>query len=88
VAALIRKSKLLVGCDTGWKHVAVALDVPTVSIFGPVPKIEWHPPGDQRHVAFGTYPDIHDERLQKDLECIKGISPDQVFQSVRKILSI
>jgi ADP-heptose:LPS heptosyltransferase len=50
LGALLRRCRLLVGNDSGPKHVAVALGVPTVTIFGPTHPRTWHPP-DGPHTA-------------------------------------
>jgi heptosyltransferase-2 len=39
----LASAKLYVGNDTGLKHICVALDVPTYTLFGPEPPLEWHP---------------------------------------------
>lgn len=44
LGALLRRCALLVSNDSGPKHVAVALGVPTVTIFGPTNPATWHPP--------------------------------------------
>jgi heptosyltransferase-2 len=36
-------SKLYIGNDTGLKHLCVALEVTTYTLFGPEPPLEWHP---------------------------------------------
>ena len=50
LGALLERSSLLVCNDSGPKHVAVALDTPTVTIFGPTHPATWHPPRGP-HVA-------------------------------------
>ncbi len=45
LGALLRRCALLVGNDSGPKHVAVALGVPTVTVFGPTHPRTWQPPG-------------------------------------------
>ena len=50
LAALIRRSSLLVSNDSGPKHLAVALGIPTVTIFGPTNPRAWQPASGP-HVA-------------------------------------
>lgn len=45
LGALLARCAVLVSNDSGPKHVAVALGVPTVTIFGPTHPGTWHPPG-------------------------------------------
>ena len=44
LGALLKRCALWVGNDSGPKHVAVALGVPTVTLFGPTNPTTWHPP--------------------------------------------
>lgn len=43
--------KAFVGSDSGLKHVAVALGLSTVTVFGPESVGEWHPYSGKKHVA-------------------------------------
>ena len=43
LAALVQRCALLVSNDSGPKHLAVALGVPTVTIFGPTNPVAWQP---------------------------------------------
>jgi len=49
-AAVIARSLLLLSGDSGVLHLAVGLNVPTVSLFGPGIQAKWGPRGD-RHVV-------------------------------------
>jgi len=50
LAALLERCAVFVGNDSGPKHVAAALGIPTVTIFGPTHPATWHPP-EGPHVA-------------------------------------
>jgi heptosyltransferase-2 len=56
---LLSCAKLYVGNDTGLKHICVALNVPTYTLFGPEPPLEWHPYSKN----------IHDFYYREPLEC-------------------
>ncbi len=43
-----------VGNDSGFKHVAAALGLPTVTVFGPEDPAEWHPYALDRHPFYYT----------------------------------
>ncbi|MBK7630044.1 MAG: glycosyltransferase family 9 protein [Ignavibacteriales bacterium] len=59
MAALISKCKLVIANDSGPMHIAAALDVPTLGIFGPTnPK------------AHGPYSPNSDYIIKDDLDCI------------------
>lgn len=51
LAALIERSRVLVANDGGPKHLAVALGIPTVTVFVSTTPSSWHPPGTDKHVA-------------------------------------
>ncbi|HXF59631.1 MAG TPA: glycosyltransferase family 9 protein, partial [Candidatus Saccharimonadales bacterium] len=44
LAAILQRCALLVSNDSGPKHLAVALRVPTVTVFGPTHPGAWQPP--------------------------------------------
>lgn len=48
---LLSWASCYVGADSGLKHVAAALDIPTVTLFGPESVGEWHPYKTDRHRA-------------------------------------
>jgi ADP-heptose:LPS heptosyltransferase len=50
LGALLKRCALWIGNDSGPKHVAVALGVPTITLFGPTNPTTWHPP-DGPHTA-------------------------------------
>ena len=68
LAALFRRCSLVVGTDNGPLHLAVALDVPTVQLFGPTDPVVFGPWGDaSRHrVVAARWPGAPCGRL--DLE--------------------
>jgi ADP-heptose:LPS heptosyltransferase len=50
MAGLLRRADLFIGTDNGLRHLAAALSVPTVTVFGPTDPGGWNPPGP-RHVC-------------------------------------
>ncbi len=55
LAAVLERAALFIGNDSGVTHLAAALDVPTVAVFGPASTAIWRPIGDKvRVVAFGA----------------------------------
>jgi len=92
-AALLKKCKLLITNDGGPLHMAVALGVPTVSIFGPVDEKVYGPyPASQKHVVISgaaecrpcyknfRYP------LCETFICLDSIEPERVLAAAKKIL--
>lgn len=92
-AAVLQRSSLLVGGDSGVLHLAVGLDVPTVSLFGPGIAAKWAPRG-KKHIVlnknlpcspctrFGYTPPCPDGG-----RCIQEISVDEVAEAVAVLLS-
>lgn len=50
-AALMERCALYLGNDSGLRHMAVAVGLPTIGIFGRINPVDWTPPGDPRHSA-------------------------------------
>ncbi len=49
LAAVLSQVSVLAGNDSGPKHLAVAVNTPTVTLFGPEHPFEWHPYPENRH---------------------------------------
>ena len=65
LAALLAQLSVLVGNDSGPRHLAVAVGTPTVTLFGPEHPFEWHP-----------YPkDRHPYLFQESLPCRQDADP-------------
>jgi ADP-heptose:LPS heptosyltransferase len=75
LAALFRSSDLVIGVDSGPLHLAVAMDVPSVHLFGPTDPEVFGPWGDARRhrVVTANWPGAPCGRL--DLEPLNGESP-------------
>ena len=89
-AALINLSKFYIGLDTGILHIAYALDVPTISLFGPGIKDKWAPPGEKHIIIdkqlscspctlFGYTP------VCNNVLCMKEIKPEDVISAINKL---
>jgi len=93
--AVIKNCNLFVSNDGGPMHIAAALGVKTVSIFGPVSELVYGPyPEHRNHVVLKwdmpCRPCYNNFRLPvcgKDKECLKSISVDEVFEAVKKLLN-
>jgi len=91
-AAVIARSRLVISGDSGVLHIAVGLDVPTVSLFGPGIAAKWAPKGEKHVVVnrqlscspctkFGTTPPCpHGAR------CMNEITADQVVEAAVRLL--
>ena len=91
-AAVIQKSALLVSGDSGVLHIAVGLDIPTVSLFGPGRSKKWAPQGENHIVlnkeiacspctTFGTTP-----ACPHNVQCMRDIGVDEVSSAAVTLL--
>ncbi|MCX7781074.1 MAG: glycosyltransferase family 9 protein [Negativicutes bacterium] len=89
LTALLARSHALLTGDTGPLHMAVALKVPTVSIFGPTSPEKFGPlpPG---HIVLHTpesCPPCSKMKCPRgDLRCMNSITPEAVVAAVRRQL--
>jgi heptosyltransferase-2 len=65
LAAMLSRCAVLLGNDSGPRHLGVAVGLPTVTLFGPEHPFEWHPYPLDRHPRFFIEP----------LECRKDAQP-------------
>lgn len=87
LAALFKKCAALVTNDSGPMHVAVAMDVPLVSIFGASPVTGFSPYND-KSVVIKTTAACHPcyEHHCDTLHCMTGISVDTVLQATLRLI--
>jgi len=90
LAAFIQRCDLYVSNDTGPAHIAVALDTPSVTIFGPADRRRWAPLDQKRHpVAYqsvGCSPCPHWD-CPIDHRCLRWIKPRQVIDLAYRLLT-
>ena len=85
--ALTRRAKLFIGGDTGPLHLAAALQVPTVAIFGPTDPACNGPYGTRSIVLRNpASPTSHSRRPQPD-EGMLEITVDAVVDAARRLLT-
>lgn len=96
LAAVLSRLKLLVANDGGPLHMAVALGVKTVSLFGPVDERVYGPyPRGNDHVVIKKdidcrpcYNNFRLAECQNNRRCLSDISVDEVFKTVKDLLPI
>jgi len=78
-----------VGNDSGVSHMASALRLPTIVIFGPTDQRVWSPRGEKTFVVRKEVPcsPCPQERFFqcKDFECLRGIEVEEVLKGLEKI---
>ena len=87
LAALIARSRLFVGGDTGPLHLAAAVGTPTVALFGPSSPQRNGPYGSGHMVLHRELPCSHCyQRTCNHWECLPGIEVDMVVNAVGSLL--
>ena len=90
LAALSGKSKMFIGVDTAPMHIAAAMQIPVVALFGPSGDVEWGPwMVPHRVVAaneFSCRPCGNDGcGGSKVSECLTALPIDRVLIAVREL---
>jgi heptosyltransferase-3 len=86
--SVLSRARVFVTGDTGPLHFAVALKVPTVSLFGPSHLVQWRPMGEPHQVLCGVPCQCpgHFHVCDKSNFCMRSITPLQVMSSLQSIL--
>jgi heptosyltransferase-3 len=92
LAAVLARCRLFLGNDSGLTHLAAALDGPeVVALFGPTDPRVWAPPGERVRVLTGSCPEAPCARGREipcaEPRCLPDLSPEQVLEAARAILS-
>jgi heptosyltransferase-1 len=86
LVALTRRARLFIGGDTGPMHLAAALGIPVVAIFGPTNPARNGPFGTRSIVLRSSAsPTTHSRRAQPDPGMLQ-ISSDEVVAAARELL--
>jgi len=83
--ALLRRARILVAPDTGPLHLAAALGVPTVGLFGPTDPRRNGPYGD-RHRVLRPADAFTSHNHSAEPAVMQRIQPGEVLQAVRDLL--
>jgi heptosyltransferase I len=87
--AVLERCRLVVGADTGPLHLAVALGVPVVGIYGPDDPSATGPYGTRQRTLYknlGCSPCNQNPTCQERFECLQSIGPDEVFEAIQDLL--
>ncbi len=76
LAAVLDAADLLVTGDTGPMHLASALDVPLVAVFGPSDPVRWGPSSTRSRVVRVSLPCSPCNRIRRPPERCRGHVPD------------
>lgn len=87
--AMVKLSRATIGVDTGFLHIARALDVPAVGIFGAT---EWRffPQTDKFVWAVNPHAcsPCHKKMTCKNADCMRDVTPEYVVQKLEELLWI
>lgn len=87
LTALLRQCRIFVGGDTGPLHIAAALGLPSVALFGPSDPVRNGPYGNCSRILHTPLPCSGCYRRQcPDPICMSSIRVEEVFEAVRAIL--
>lgn len=87
LAAFLTRSRLLITVDSGTMHLASALPIPVVSLFGPTDPSRCGPYGQNDGVIRLSLEcsDCYRTRC-REMRCMKGIEPEMVLSKAEEIL--
>jgi ADP-heptose:LPS heptosyltransferase len=90
LGAVLERSHVFVGNDSGISHMAAAVDVPVVAIFGPTDAAVWAPLGPKVTLIQQSLPCSPCDRKTMarcdHRACLLGISVDEVFWAVSRVI--
>jgi ADP-heptose:LPS heptosyltransferase len=89
VASVIEGSRLFIGNDSGISHMAAALGIPTIAIFGPTDPRVWSPRGKKVCVVRREFPcsPCSQERFVQcqHLGCLRGVETGEVLKGLGRM---
>ncbi|MBI1954854.1 MAG: lipopolysaccharide heptosyltransferase I [Acidobacteria bacterium] len=85
--ALLRRSRLMVGPDTGPAHLAAALGVPTVALFGPTDPQRNGPYGSRTKSLRPDNAPTSYQHSATPAEAMSRLQPEQVLSVIRELLT-
>jgi lipopolysaccharide heptosyltransferase II len=92
VVSLVERCDLFVSSDSGLSHVASALKVETIAMWGPSNPNRTGPHGRNVHILreecrrpYNIYT-VKDYNIEQPHACLKKITPEMVFNKVKEIL--
>lgn len=89
MAALIKKCKVFITNDTGPMHIASALSIPVLAIFGSTSPLWTSPLGENNEIIYKALPCSPCFKMTckyKNYLCFKEISVNEVLSTVNKLL--
>ncbi|TAJ29787.1 MAG: putative lipopolysaccharide heptosyltransferase III [Nitrospirae bacterium] len=88
-AAVLKRCALFVGNDNGPMHMAAALGMPVVALFGPSDPREWGPRGERTRVLYKGLDCrrcFHPTCTRGEDSCMKRITVDEVVEAAGQVM--
>jgi ADP-heptose:LPS heptosyltransferase len=87
LAGFLVHAALFVGNDSGVTHLAAAIGVPTIALFGPTDPANWSPLGDVRVLRACDKRTVRrgQMRVCEDLACMEGITVERVIEEIARL---
>ncbi|MBD3232459.1 MAG: hypothetical protein GF315_01905 [candidate division Zixibacteria bacterium] len=85
--AYLLQTRMFFGNDNGPKHIAVALGIPTLAIFGHQNPYNWTEPDNPKHTFVTEEFDCKlncNPKKCVNIRCLEGIPPDRVYQKLKE----
>jgi heptosyltransferase-2 len=91
MASVFRRCNLFIGNDSGPHHIAGAIGVPSIGIFGPTDPNQWDPLDQNSSVVINPvecHPCFIDETFSKcsHIRCPTSVTVDDVWQQLESVL--
>ncbi len=90
LGALLSRCSLVVCNDSGPMHIAAALDVPMVAVFGPTDHIAWHPLSENASIVRRDMPcwPCSAHKCKIGWECTKNLPMEPVWEATTKTIEV
>ena len=90
LASLLKRCDVLVSSDSAPLHVAASVGTPFVAFFGPTDPARHLPPSNNYVVLKKNIEcsPCYSTRCKRDHACMRSIKPDEVFESIIKLLGL
>ncbi len=89
LASVMKGCRFFIGNDSGISHMASALEIPTISIFGPTDPRVWSPRGEKVLVLRRNLPcsPCSEERffLCKEIKCLEEIEEWEIIEGLKRL---
>ncbi len=94
LAAQLEQCALFIGNDSSPMHLAAAVNIPVIAIFGPTSPQEYgpYPPDDPRHIAIWRHPTgqpcffLGKMQTCAHCTCMQSVTVDDVWQAVLQLI--